>query len=116
LRSVLNEVGVELVAGASLSLTLEARPGSDVDGATFETPGGARPRVRVDMSHRGQGVVSVRLVVEFAPSRRPTTCVGTPHTTQLTTSFHLEPAQVSVTTTRPWQCLAGDSHLRVPVP
>jgi hypothetical protein len=116
ITSVLNEVGVELVAGASLPLTLEARPGSDVDGATFETPGGARPRVRVDMSHRGQGVVSVRLVVEFAPSRKPTTCVGTPHTTQLTTSFHLDPAQVSVTTTRPWQCLAGDSHLRVPVP
>ena len=55
ITSVLNEAGVELVAGASLPLTLEARPGSDADGAIFETPGGARPKVRVDMSRREEG-------------------------------------------------------------
>jgi hypothetical protein len=53
--SVLNEAGVELVAGASLPLPLAARRGSDADGAAFETPGGARPKVRVHMSRREGG-------------------------------------------------------------
>jgi hypothetical protein len=116
ITSVLNEAGIELVAGASLPLTLAARPGSDADGATFETPGGARPKVRMDMSHGGEEVVSVRLVVEFAPSQQPALCKGTPRTTELTTRFQLDPGQVTVATTQPWQCLAGDSQLRVPVP
>jgi hypothetical protein len=116
ITSILNEAGVELVAGANLPLTLAARSGSDADGATFETPGGARPKVRVDLSHRGGEVVSFRLVVEFASSEKPALCEGTPRTTELTTSFQLEPAPVIVTTTQPWQCLAGDSQLRVPVP
>jgi hypothetical protein len=116
ITSVLNEAGVELVAGASLPLALVARPGSDADGATFETPGGARPKVRVDLSQRSEDVVSFRLVVEFAPSQKPTMCQGTPRTTALTTSFQLDPGAVSVTTTRPWQCSAGDSQLRVPMP
>ena len=115
ITSVLNEAGVELVAGASLPLPLAARPGSDADGATFETPGRARPKVRVDLSQRGKGMVSFRLVVEFAPSHKPALCAGTPRTTELTTSFQIDPDAVSVTTTQPWQCLAGDSQLRVPV-
>jgi hypothetical protein len=114
--SVLNEVGVELVASASLPLTLEARPGSDADGATFETPGGTRPKVRVDMSRWDEGVVTFRLVVEFAPSHKPATCAGTPRTTELTTSLQIDPDLVSATTTDRWQCMMGDSQLRVPVP
>jgi hypothetical protein len=113
--SVLNEAGVELVADASLPLTLEPRPGGDADGATFETPGTARPKVRLDMSHRGEGVVSFWLVVEFAPSQKPVSCAGTPRTTALTTSFRIDPGPVSVTMTQPWECLSGDSQLRVPV-
>jgi Multicopper oxidase len=62
--SVLSEAGVELVAGAALPLTLAARPDGDADGASFETPRGARPKVRLDMSRLGQGVVSFRLVKE----------------------------------------------------
>jgi hypothetical protein len=118
ITSILNEVGVELVAGDDLPITLEPRPGSDADGATFETPGGARPKVRVDLSHRRKGVVSFRLVLEFAPSQPPASCAGTPRTTALTTSFQLDPGSgpISITTTQPWQCLAGDSQLRVPVP
>ena len=114
--SVLNEAGVELVAGASLPLTLRARPGSDADGATFETPRGARPKVRVDMSRREGGVVTFRLVAEFAPSQKPATCTGRPRTALLTTSFRIDPDSVSATTTDRWQCLMGDSQLRVPVP
>jgi hypothetical protein len=114
IASILNEAGVELVAGPTLPL--EARPGSDADGATFETPGGARPKVRVDLSRRGEEVVSVRLVVEFAPSQKPEACAGTPRTTELTTTFQIDPGPVSVTTTQPWQCVAGDSQLRLPVP
>jgi hypothetical protein len=116
ITSILKEAGVELVAGTSLPLTLEARPGSDADGATFETPGGMRPKLRLDLSHRGEEVVSVRLVVEFAPSQIPALYGGTRRTTELTTSFQIDPGSVSVTTTQPWQCLAGDSQVRVPVP
>jgi hypothetical protein len=116
IASVLNEAGLELVAGDDLPLTLAARPGSDADGATFETPGRVRPKVRVDLNRRGEDVVSFRLVVEFAPSEKPTMCAGTPRTTELTTSFQIDADAVSVTTTQPWQCLAGDSQLRVPVP
>ena len=116
ITSILNEAGVELVAGSILPLTLEARPGSDADGATFGTSGRTRPKVRVDLSHRGEETVSFRLVVEFAPSQKPALCEGTPRTTELTMSFQLDPGPVSVTTTQPWECLAGDSQLRVPVP
>jgi hypothetical protein len=87
ITSILNEAGVELVAAGNPPITLKARPGSDADGATFETPGGARPKVRVDISHRDEEVVSVRLVAEFAASRRPAMCTETPRTTELTTSF-----------------------------
>ena len=100
----------------NLPLTFAARSGSDADGATFGTPGGARPKFRLDLSHRGEDVVSFRLVVEFAPSQTPAFCDGTPRTTVLTTSFQLDPGPVSVSTTQQWQCLAGDSQLRVPVP
>ena len=55
-------------------------------------------------------------MVEFAPSHKPALCAGTPRTTELTTSFQIDPGPVIVTTTQPWQCLAGDSQLRVPVP
>jgi hypothetical protein len=116
LTSVLNEAGVELVAGPSLPLTLAARPGSEADEATFETPGGARPKVQLDMKRRDGGVVKFRLVVESAPSYKPTTCAGTPRTTPLTTSFQMAPNPVTATTTDRWQCSAGDSQLRVPVP
>jgi hypothetical protein len=116
ITSILNEAGVELVAGANLPLTLTARSGSDADGATFETPGGTRPKVRVEMSRRGEEVVSVRLVVEFAPSQKPDACAGSPRTTELTTTFQIDPGPVSATTTQPWQCLANDSQLGVPVP
>lgn len=116
LTSILHEGGGELVAAATLPLTLAPRPGSDADGATFETPGAARPKVRLDLSRRDTGVVSFRLVVEFAPSHKPASCAGTPRTTELTTSFLLDPGPVSVITTQPWQCLAEDSQLRVPVP
>jgi hypothetical protein len=116
ITSILKEAGVELVAGTSLPFTLEARPGSDADGATFETPGGVRPKFRLDLSHRAEEVVSFRLVVEFAPSQNPALCGGMPRTTELTTSFQIDPSPVSVTTTQPWQCLADDSQVRVPVP
>ena len=116
ITSILNEAGVELVAGANLPLTFAAHSGSDADGATFGTPGAAHPKFRVDLSHRGEDTVSFRLVVEFAPSQKPALCEGTPRTTELTTSFQLDPGPISVTTTEPWQCMAGDSQLRVPVP
>jgi hypothetical protein len=56
------------------------------------------------------------LVVEFAASQKPAVCADTPRTTALTISFQLDPGPIIVTTTQPWQCLAGDSQLRVPVP
>jgi hypothetical protein len=68
-------------------VTLEARPGSDADEATFETSGEARPKVRVDLKRLDEGVVKFRLVVEFAPSHKPVMCAGSPRTPSLTTRF-----------------------------
>jgi hypothetical protein len=116
ITSVVNEDGQELVARASLPRTLVTRPGSDADGATYETPTGARPKMRLDMTQRGGGRVDFRLVVEFAPSLKPAGCAGTPRTTEVTTSFQIDPDLFSATVTRPWQCLSGDGQLRVPVP
>ena len=107
---------MELIATGNLPITLKARPGSHADSATFKTPGGARPKVRVELSRRGDEVVSVRLVVEFAPGQKPEACAGNPRTTELTTTFQIDPGPVSATTTQPWQCVADDSQLRLPVP
>jgi hypothetical protein len=60
--------------------------------------------------------VTFRLVVEFAASRKPALCAGRPRTTELTVSFQMDSAQVSATTTDRWQCLMGDSQVRVPIP
>jgi hypothetical protein len=111
-------VPIELVAGPNLPITLVARPASDADGATFETPGGVRPKVRMDLT-RDEAGVRFRLVVEFATSQKPATCgpgaFGL-RTTGQTTSFHLDPVPFSVIRSQEWKCLAGDSVLRVPKP
>jgi hypothetical protein len=113
--SILNEEGVELVASSNLPILLATRPGGDTDEATFETPGGMLPKVRLDLSLRNEGVISFRLVVELASSHKPDLCTGTPRTVELTTSFQLRPAPIRVTLTQPWQCLADDSQLRAPI-
>jgi alpha-tubulin suppressor-like RCC1 family protein len=117
MSNVLNEEGRELVAFNSLPIPLSTR-GGKANEAIFQTPSGAEPKLRMTVKNQGEGLFTFRLVVEFVDSLIPTRCSGSPRTTTLSTRFTLvgPNAAAEVAPTQPWECLKGDSQLRVEGP
>jgi hypothetical protein len=123
LGQLLDEVGGagELAKGAGgsrlLPVTLQARSGSKPTEATYQTPSGVSPSVRVDVKSREPliGLWEFSIKVDHATISSPTRCGGgSPATTRLATSFALKTTsdEVAVGATLPWQCRG--SELKTP--
>jgi hypothetical protein len=115
INSVLNEAGLDLVAGADLPIILSASRGGKKDEVIFRSPDRVHPQIRIELKRKGGGLFTLRLVIEFADSIPPDLCTGTPATTNLTTSVTItgQTTSVGVTTTQPWKCMLGTNELRI---
>jgi hypothetical protein len=115
INSLINEAGLELIAGNELPILLSPSRGGKPDEVIFRTADRTRPQVRMELKRREKGRYTIRLVVEFADSIPAGLCWGKPQTTDLTTSVTIfaPTASVGVTTTQPWVCKAGGTDLRI---
>jgi hypothetical protein len=110
---VVTEAGLNLVAGAQLPLLLSPSRGGKATGVIFRTAEGARPKVVAELKAKGNGLFTLRLVLEFADSIPPAFCAGSPPTTNITTRVIVRSptATVPVTSTLAWKCVAGGTEL-----
>jgi hypothetical protein len=103
LHHVLAEAGRELVGGLSDQALELRQEEAAADRATFETPAGVSPKVRVSLQVR-QGVLEGTVRVDQAVLGRPQLCDGTTQVeSELVVSDGLHPA-MRVQLQEPWVC------------
>lgn len=116
LTHVLNEShgAGELVDGIPLLLRLE--PGNDADLATFSTPDGARPVVRLSIRRRSGDVLDLVLDIVGATIGQPDGCSPTELLTSVTLDDGTNPPLV-LPVVRAWNCATRGGvveYLRAP--